>query len=136
MGTLTVTRHPFTLYLPTGNFFQFIHSLYPVFILYNITMAAEVEDMFKKMTMHKGVKGLLIINAEGIPIRSTLDNALQVQYAALIHGFFLQSKNTIREINPQDTLDCIRLRSFKHEIMVFPSQDYLLICIQEPASAV
>ena len=99
-------------------------------------MAAEVEDMFKKMALHKGVKGLLIINAEGIPIRSTLDNALQVQYAALIHGFFLQSKNTIREINPQDTLDCIRLRSFKHEIMVFPSQDYLLICIQEPVSAV
>ena len=95
-------------------------------------MAAEIEEMFKKMSTHEGVKGLLVINADGIPIRSTLENALQVQYAALIHGFFLQSKNTIREINPQDTLDCIRLRSYKHEIMVFPSQDYLLIAIQEP----
>ena len=99
-------------------------------------MAAEVEEMFKKMSLHKGVKGLLIINAEGIPIRSTLDNALQVQYAALIHGFFLQSKNTVREINPQDSIDCIRLRSYKHEIMVFPSQDYLLICIQEPTAKI
>merc|ERR1712189_31435 len=96
------------------------------------SMAAEIEDMFKRMSAIKGVKGLLIINADGIPIRSTLDNTLQVQYAGLIHGFYLQSKNMVREINPADTLDSIRLRSYKHEIMVFPSSEYLLICIQEP----
>merc|ERR1712242_362380 len=93
-------------------------------------MSAEVEDMFKRIMGHKGVKGLIIINSDGIAIKTNLDNATTVHYAALIHGLFLKTKSTIKEINPSDNLEQIRLRSFKHEILVAPSPEYLLICIQ------
>ena len=97
-------------------------------------MSAEVEELFKRLLGNKGVKGLIVINSDGIPIKTTLDNALTVQTAALIHGLFLKAKSTVKEINPADNLELIRLRSFKHEILVAPSPEYLLVCMQEPSA--
>lgn len=95
-------------------------------------MSAEVEESFKRLMTHKGVKGLIVLNADGVAIKSTLDNKTTVQYAGLIHDLYLKSKSTIREIQPADNLESIRLRSFKHEILVAPSNDYILVCVHEP----
>ena len=37
---------------------------------------SEVEETLKRISSHKGVHGILIVNVEGVPIRSTLDPAL------------------------------------------------------------
>ena len=45
--------------------------------------ASVVEETFKRLGSYKGVEGALVLNSEGIPIRSTLDSTLSVQYAGL-----------------------------------------------------
>ncbi|XP_039744769.1 dynein light chain roadblock-type 2 isoform X1 [Pteropus medius] len=69
---------------------------------------------------------------DGIPIRTTLDNSTTVQYAGLLHQLTVKAKSTVRDIDPQNDLTFLRIRSKKHEIMVAPDKEYLLIVIQNP----
>jgi dynein light chain roadblock-type len=57
---------------------------------------SEVEETIKRISSHKGVIGLIVVNQEGIPIRTTLDNSTTVQYAGafhqrVLHGFIYYS---------------------------------------------
>eukprot|EP01086_Lenisia_limosa_P014464 TRINITY_DN4505_c0_g1_i1.p1 TRINITY_DN4505_c0_g1~~TRINITY_DN4505_c0_g1_i1.p1 ORF type:complete len:114 (-),score=15.87 TRINITY_DN4505_c0_g1_i1:47-340(-) len=94
---------------------------------------SEVEDTLKRIQSHKGVIGLIIVNNEGIPIRSTLDQAVTVQHAALLTQLTSKARSAVRDLDPQNDLTFLRLRSKKHEIMVAPEKDYLLIVIQNPS---
>lgn len=50
-----------------------------------IIMSSEVEETLKKLVAHKGVIGTIVVNNDGIPIKSTLDNHTTTQYAGLIN---------------------------------------------------
>ncbi|PKU33687.1 dynein light chain roadblock-type 2 [Limosa lapponica baueri] len=93
---------------------------------------AEVEETLKRIQAHKGVIATMVINAEGIPIRTTLDNSTTVQYAGLLHQLTTKARSTVRDIDPQNDLTFLRIRSKKHEIMIAPDKEYLLIVIQNP----
>ena len=42
-----------------------------------------------------------------------------------------QARSAVRDIDPQNDLTFLRIRSKKHEIMVAPDPEYLLIVVQE-----
>ncbi|KAJ4935592.1 hypothetical protein JOQ06_017123 [Pogonophryne albipinna] len=69
----------------------------------------------------------------GIPVKTTLDNASTVQYAGLIHQLVMKARSTVRDIDPQNDLTFLRIRSKKNEIMIAPDKDYFLIVIQNPS---
>ncbi|XP_033991719.1 dynein light chain roadblock-type 1 [Trematomus bernacchii] len=94
---------------------------------------AEVEETLKRIQTQKGVQGIIIVNSEGIPVKTTLDNASTVQYAGLIHQLVMKARSTVRDIDPQNDLTFLRIRSKKNEIMVAPDKDYFLIVIQNPS---
>ncbi len=48
-------------------------------------MAAEVEETLKRLVAHKGVIGTIIVNSDGVPIKSTLDNHTTTQYSGLLN---------------------------------------------------
>uniref|UniRef100_A0A673IBA1 Dynein light chain roadblock-type 2 n=1 Tax=Sinocyclocheilus rhinocerous TaxID=307959 RepID=A0A673IBA1_9TELE len=97
------------------------------------TFCAEVEDTLKRIQGINGVIGTIVVNAEGIPIKTTLDNSTTVQYAGLLHQLTMKARSTVRDIDPQNDLTFLRIRSKKHEIMVSTDKEYLLIVIQNPA---
>ncbi|XP_052569053.1 dynein light chain roadblock-type 1-like [Peromyscus californicus insignis] len=78
------------------------------------------------------MQGIIVVNTEGIPIKSTMDNATTTQYADLLHNFILKARSTVRETDPQNDLTFLRIHSKKNEIMVAPDKDYFLIVIQNP----
>ena len=47
-------------------------------------MSIEVEETIKRIQSHKGVKGVLIMNSEGVPIRSNMTPEDTENYAALV----------------------------------------------------
>ncbi len=61
----------------------------------------------------------------GIPIKSTLDNSATVQYAGLLHQLTMKARSTVRDIDPQNDLMFLRIRSKKHEIMVSTGESCL-----------
>lgn len=86
---------------------------------------AEVEETLKRLQSQKGVQGIIVVNTEGIPIKSTMDNPTTTQYANLMHNFILKARSTVREIDPQNDLTFLRIRSKKNEIMVAPGKGSL-----------
>jgi len=66
----------------------------------------------------------------GIPIRTTMDNSTTTQYAGLIHQLTCKARTCVRDIDPQNDLTFLRIRSKKHEIMVAPGKnmEYSPIC--------
>ncbi|XP_030282798.1 dynein light chain roadblock-type 2 [Sparus aurata] len=93
---------------------------------------AEVDDTLKRIEAQKGVIGTIVVNADGIPIRTTLDNSTAVQYAGLLRNLTMMARSTVRDIDPQNDLTFLRIRSKKHEVLVAPENDFLLIVIQNP----
>eukprot|EP00759_Apiculatamorpha_spiralis_P025572 PhF_6_TR28996/c0_g1_i1/m.42256/K10419/DYNLRB, DNCL2; dynein light chain roadblock-type len=93
-----------------------------------------IEELIKKINSHDGVKGFIIVNHEGIPIRHSFDDSrlLAIQYAALIQQLTQRARSSLREIDNLNELYFMRLRSKKHEILVAPDREYILIVIQQP----
>eukprot|EP00796_Vickermania_ingenoplastis_P012610 gene12610-8646_t len=88
--------------------------------------AADIEELVKRITCHHGVRGFLIINGEGIPIRHSFSEAsrsLAVQHAALLQSLAVKTKQMIQEMDVNNELQVIRLRSKKHEIVVAPDNN-------------
>ena len=105
----------------------------------DITM---VEETLKRISSHKGILGVIIVNADGIPIRSTFENNVSVQYASLVSHFTVKARSAVKQVSkndPEDDLQLIRIRSKKHEIMIAPDFDklheYQLIVVQNPSTA-
>lgn len=69
----------------------------------------------------------------GIPVKSTLDNTTTVQYAGLISQLADKARSVVRDLDPSNDLTFLRIRSKKHEIMVAPDKDFVLLVIQNPS---
>ncbi|XP_061591955.1 dynein light chain roadblock-type 2-like [Cololabis saira] len=92
---------------------------------------SDVEETLKRIESQKGVEGVIIVNSDGVPIRTTLDNSSTVQYAGLIQQLVIAARNTVGNLDPTNDLTFLRLRSKKNEIMVAPDKDYIMIVIQK-----
>ena len=93
-----------------------------------------IEELIKDIKKHAGVKGFIIVNYEGIPIRHDFDDAdrqLAIHYAGLLQNLATKAAAAVDKLDRSE-LSFLRLRSRKHEILVAPEKDYLLIVIQEP----
>uniref|UniRef100_A0A1L8DX00 Dynein light chain roadblock n=1 Tax=Nyssomyia neivai TaxID=330878 RepID=A0A1L8DX00_9DIPT len=95
-------------------------------------MSQEVEETLKRIQSHKGVVGTIVVNNEGIPVKSTLDNTTTVQYAGLMSQLADKARSVVRDLDPSNDLTFLRVRSKKHEIMVAPDKDFILLVIQNP----
>lgn len=83
--------------------------------------------------MHNGSLSIPLWHSPGIPIKTTLDNSSTVQYAGLIHQLVMKALSTVRDIDPQNDLTFLRVRSKKNEIMIAPVKNYFFIVIQNPS---
>lgn len=92
--------------------------------------ADEVERVIKRIDTHPGVLGSIITNSEGVVIHSTMDNSTTQQYLANCSGLAQMARCAIRDLDPQNDLKFLRVRSRKCEIMIAPESEYSLIVIQ------
>ena len=52
------------------------------------------------------------------------------QYSGLISNLCDRAKHTVKAMDPTNELDYLRVSGKKHEILVAPDSDYILIVIQ------
>ena len=97
-------------------------------------MSATVENTLNRISTHRGVKGVMIVNAKGIAIKSTMNQEQTIEYGSLISQFATNASNLINVLHPDEQITFIRIRSKLHEIMVAPEKDFALIVLQNPAN--
>ena len=90
----------------------------------------QVESMLERIQTHKGVVGLVIVNEDGIPVRSTLDNTTTLQYVAMCNTLCGIARGIVRDTDPQNDLKILRVRTKKNEIIMAPEGGKYLIVIQ------
>ncbi|XP_013889183.1 dynein light chain roadblock-type 2 [Austrofundulus limnaeus] len=91
---------------------------------------SDVEETLKSIENHESVIGTVVVNAQGIPIKTTLDNSKTIQYAGLLRDLTAMARSVVRDIDPQNDLTFLRIRSKNKEIMAGLENDYLLIALQ------
>lgn len=96
------------------------------------TPSGDVEDTLKRINSHPGVLGLIVLNPQGLAIKSTMDNATTQLYASNFQHLTSLARSCVRDLDPLNDLKFLRVRSRKYEILVAPSGDYSLIVIQNP----
>lgn len=55
-----------------------------------------------------------------------------MQYAGLISSLADKARSVVRDLDPTNELTFLRIRSKKHEIMVAPDKEFILIVVQNP----
>lgn len=95
-------------------------------------MSSEVEESLKRIQQLKGVVGTIIINSEGIPVKTTLDDDTTRHYAGLMHELTSKAKSTIKSLDSTNDLTFVRMRTKKHDIMASQEKGYVLIVVQTP----
>ncbi|CAO3571716.1 unnamed protein product [Mortierella alpina] len=109
---------------------------------------SEVEETIRRLSSKKNVQGVVVVNQLGLMIRSTLDATLGKQYATLMSDLVRMARQlslswTLRTRAPfpsvdapeQNELTFMRIRTKKHEIMICPEREYLMIVVQSPESS-
>merc|ERR1711939_739920 len=97
---------------------------------------SEVEECIHNLqTKNKGVQIVIIVNNDGVPIRwlpANLDHGVVVQHASLISELALRAEKAIQDLDPMNDWTFLRVRSHKHEIMVCPEKEFMMIVLQDP----
>jgi len=92
----------------------------------------EIEDTLKRIQSHRGVKGVLIINNDGIPIRTNMNSEDSENYCSMLSQLVQKATSVVRTLDNNDDLTFLRVRSKQHEILIAPDKEYVLIVVQNP----
>ena len=91
-----------------------------------------MEQTLKRIQSHKGVQGILIADTNGRTIKTTMSGGDADKYSAIISALAARAKSVVRELDEQNALNFLSLKTAKGEIMVAldPNDQYLLIVLQ------
>ncbi|KAA3673080.1 dynein light chain roadblock-type [Paragonimus westermani] len=84
-----------------------------------------VMQQIERIQNHKNVQGLILVNAEGNPIRSNMDNSTSLQYTRHMDELRSITEHVVRDLDPSDELVVLRIRTKFNEIMVLPESGLL-----------
>jgi len=99
-------------------------------------MSGEIDGVLNPLGNLTGVIGTMVMNSNGLPIRTTFKDAEAIHYAAFISEF-LRKLRTVLEPMMGAPLTVIRVRSHKNEIIIAPSDpksDIILVVVQDAAA--
>lgn len=76
----------------------------------------------------------MILNFEGVALKSTMTPSATSKYAGLLAQLVTKARSVVRTIDADNDVTFLRVRTRKHEILIAPDREYLLVTIQNPAA--
>ena len=97
-------------------------------------MSAIIEEILNQVNTHKGVEGIILSDAEGVPIKSTFNDEEKTYYYTTSASMFVKKcKNVVKDLIEEE-LSFIRIRTKLNEIMIAPENEFIFIVVQNPAA--
>ena len=95
----------------------------------------EIYAALQRISNDKSVKGYVIVDKDGTPLmESTLEPGLEA-CQTLVPKLAAMARSAVRDLDPQNDMEVLRIRSKAHEILVTHTDEFTLIVVQDPASA-
>ncbi|BFI16915.1 dynein light chain roadblock-type [Marchantia polymorpha subsp. ruderalis] len=92
----------------------------------------EAEAALQRITNLKDVVGVLIVDNDGNILRSTfLEEDQTVKYAEEISSLAIMTRSAIRELDPQNDIQMIRIKSLRHELIAVIDMQFTLLVAQQ-----
>lgn len=89
----------------------------------------KVEETLARIQSQKGVHGVVVITSDGAVLRSNLDNVVTIQYATLCSQLCGLAAGVVRDLDTENELKILRIRTKKNELMISPGK---LLCLIVP----
>jgi dynein light chain roadblock-type len=105
-------------------------------LIRSLPMTADIDTLLKGLGNLTGVIGTMVMNSNGLPIRTSFKDAEAIHYAAFISEF-LRKVRVVLEPVMGAPIDVIRVRSHKNEIIIAPSDvksDIILVVVQDASA--
>jgi dynein light chain roadblock-type len=101
------------------------------------TNLQELEETVSRLSGHKGVEAVLMLNREGNILvvsggASKEDPAATAKQAKFIKQLMDAATKLIHCLDPNDSVSFVHLRSKQHQVMLAPHNDYVLAVLQDP----
>ncbi|KAH8324262.1 hypothetical protein KR074_002672 [Drosophila pseudoananassae] len=96
-------------------------------------MSAEVEEMLKRFQNFKNIVGIMVIDNDGIPIKTTMEYNLTLHYAAVMQTLREKAQQVVLDLDATNEFTFLRLRTLMHEVLLCPEQDYFTVVLQLPS---
>ena len=77
------------------------------------------------------VIGVMVVGNDGYPIRSSLDSATTINYLENFGSLIELARYTVRNLDPTDELNFLRMRTSDYEVMIAPEKEYSLLVLQK-----
>jgi len=69
-----------------------------------MSQASDSEKILDRIQNQRGVNGLIVVNADGVPIRSSMDNGTTQQYISLSKTLAKLARSVVRDVDPMNDL--------------------------------
>jgi len=89
----------------------------------------EVKAIIRRFEEKEGVRGVIICDSSGLPIKSNLDTELSEEVSAYITSLIGKSNQVVDALK-EGTLRFIRLETSKGEIMIALESNLILIVLK------
>merc|ERR1719427_709154 len=71
----------------------------------------DMSDIIKRIMDTPNVIGVMVLNSDGFPIKTNLDNTTTVQYGHMVSELAEKAKSIVRDLDPTNSLPFLRLKS-------------------------
>ena len=95
-----------------------------------------INDTLDRLENNPSVIGVMVVGNDGYPIRSTLNNATTIDYLENFGSLVELARYTVKNLDPTDDLNFLRMRTREYEVMIAPEKEYSLIVLQKGDAAI
>ncbi|XP_033249426.1 dynein light chain roadblock-type 2 [Drosophila miranda] len=92
---------------------------------------SDVEVTFDRLLKLPGVMGAILVNGEGVAVRTSMDSTSSSIFAGKIRPMVKMARSLVREVEPTDDLTYLRMRTLKSEILVAAENEHMIILVQD-----
>ncbi|KAA1082567.1 hypothetical protein PGT21_007111 [Puccinia graminis f. sp. tritici] len=99
----------------------------------------EVESTIQRLSEHRNVRGVIILNRDGVVIRSSgpvfqgSDGVIVLRrYASEARKIVDAVGSSVDRMELDDRLRFLRIRTQQHELLITPDSKFTLVVIQDP----
>ncbi|KAH8339982.1 hypothetical protein KR067_004825, partial [Drosophila pandora] len=88
------------------------------------------DDAFVSLFAHRGGRDIIIMDAQGVPLRSTSSQKRTLMYVSNLKPLLFMARNVVRDLDPSNDITFMRIRSNIGEIHMTLGSDFNLIVVQ------
>ncbi|KAJ1986500.1 hypothetical protein GGI26_002286 [Coemansia sp. RSA 1358] len=92
----------------------------------------DIDETISRLGSKKGVESVTVLTKDGRIVRTTATAEQSEVQGKLLSKLARDAEDIVQELESQDELSFLRIRTKKHEIMVALDHNYLLVVVQSP----